>query len=369
MSILTRPILEINLDNLISNYKLLQKIAPNAEAAAVVKDFAYGLDDVLVAQTLYDKAKCRCFFVAHAVEGARIREVAPDARIFVLQGIGEDCIDEFISARLIPVIASPNMFDFWKQNRIPGIKPAIQIETGLNRLGFREGDLMSLSPDDIKEFSVVLSHLACADEKDHFMNQHQLDMFIYLKDTYFPDAEATLSASDGTFLGADYQFDIVRLGAAMYGVNTAPYRENQMKHVVRIKAPVLQISTLPKGEFVGYSSTYRATSNRKIAIVSIGYGDGIPRSLSNTGKVFFNLCDKLHEARIIGRISMDNIICDVSEVDNLQVGDYADIISDYYTVDDIARDAQTIGYEILSRIGKNPRYIRKIKYSDDCDVF
>ena len=67
MSILTRPILEINLDNLISNYKLLQKIAPNAEAAAVVKDFAYGLDDVLVAQTLYDKAKCRCFFVAHAV--------------------------------------------------------------------------------------------------------------------------------------------------------------------------------------------------------------------------------------------------------------------------------------------------------------
>lgn len=369
MTILTRPILEINLDNLIANYKLLQQIAPKAEAAAVVKDDAYGIGGSLVAQTLYTQAKCRCFFVAHAVEGVKIREVAPEARIFVLQGIGEDSLEEFNTARLIPVIASPQMFEFWKQNRISGIKPAIQIETGLNRLGFREADLANLSKEDLNEFSVVLSHLACADEKDHFMNQHQLDMFIYLKETYFPKLEATLSASDGTFLGTEYQFDIVRLGAAMYGINTAPYRENQMLPVVNVKAPVLEIASLPKGEFVGYSATYRATSNRKIAIVSIGYGDGIPRSLSNTGKVFFNMCDKLHEARILGRISMDNIICDVTDVENLQVGDMADIISDYYTLDDIARDAQTISYEILSRVGKNPRYARKIKYPDNSGNF
>ena len=369
MTILTRPILEINLDNLIANYKLLQQIAPKAEAAAVVKDDAYGVGAGLVAQTLYAQAKCRCFFVAHAVEGVKIREVAPEARIFVLQGIGEDSLEEFNTARLIPVIASPQMFEFWKQNRISGIKPAIQIETGLNRLGFREADLANLSKEDLNEFSVVLSHLACADEKDHFMNQHQLDMFIYLKETYFPKLEATLSASDGTFLGENYQFDIVRLGAAMYGINTAPYRENQMLPVIKIKAPVLEIAALPKGEFVGYSATYRATSNRRIAIVSIGYGDGIPRSLSNTGKVFFNMCDKLHEARILGRISMDNIICDVTDVENLQVGDMADIISDYYTLDDIARDAQTISYEILSRVGKNPRYARKIKYPDNSGNF
>ena len=74
---------------------------------------------------------------------------------------------------------------------------------------------------------------------------------------------------------------------------------------------------------------------------------------------------KLHEARILGRLSMDNIICDVTDVNNLQVGDMADIISDYYTLDDIARDAQTISYEILSRIGKNPRYLRKIKFSEE----
>ena len=369
MSILTRPILEINLDNLVANYKLLQQLAPHAEAAAVVKDDAYGIGDVLVAKTLYENAKCRCFFVAHGVEGAKIREVAPDARIFVLQGIGEDSLEEFKSAHLIPVIGSPQMFEFWKHNKISGIKPAIQVETGLNRLGFREHDLAQMSNDDLKEFGIVLSHLACADEKDHFMNQHQLDMFVYLKDTYFPKIEATLSASDGTFLGKEYQFDIVRLGAAMYGINTAPYRENQMKPVISVKAPVLEIASLPKGEFVGYSATYRATSNRKIAIVSIGYGDGIPRSLSNTGKVFFNMCDKLHEARILGRLSMDNIICDVTDIDNLQVGDMADIISEYYTLDDIARDAQTISYEVLSRLGKNPRYLRKIKYPENSGSF
>lgn len=361
MRILTRPILEINLNNLVANYKLLQKLAPNAVAAAVVKDDAYGLGDVLVAKTLYEQAKCRCFFVAHGCEGAKIRAVVPEARIFVLQGIGEDSLADFQSARLIPVIGSPQMLAFWKDNRIAGIKPAIQIETGLNRLGFRESNLEKMSEEDLGEFGTVLSHLACADEKDHFMNQHQLDMFVYLKETYFPKLEATLSASDGTFLGAEYQFDIVRLGAAMYGINTAPYRENQMLPVVRIQAPVLEIATLPKGEFVGYSATYRATSNRKIAIVSIGYGDGIPRSLSNTGKVFFNMCDKLHEARILGRISMDNIICDVTDIENLQVGDMADIVSDYYTLDDIARDAQTISYEVLSRVGKNPRYLRRIK--------
>ena len=364
MTVLTRPILEINLDNLVANYKMLQKIAPQSEAAAVVKDDAYGLGDILVAQTLYEQAKCRCFFVAHAVEGARIREVVPDARIFVLQGIGEDCLDEFISARLIPVISSKEMLEFWKQNRIPSIKPAIQIETGLNRLGFRECDLANMDDSDLNEFGLVLSHLACADEKDHFMNQHQLDMFVYLKDTYFPKLKASLSASDGTFLGKDFQFDIVRLGAAMYGINTAPYRENQMKPVVFVKAPGLEIATLPQGEFVGYSATYRAANKRKIAVISIGYGDGIPRSLSNTGKVFFNMCDKLHEARILGRISMDNIICDVTDIDNLQMGDMADIISSYYTLDDIARDAQTISYEVLSRIGKNTRYLKKIKYPE-----
>ena len=359
MSILTRPILEINLNNLLDNYNQLKAISKHAVAAAVVKDDAYGLSAEVVAKKLYEDGGCRSFFVAHAIEGQRIRNSVPKASIYVLQGIGEDSLDIFRECKLIPVISSPNQFEFWKQNKIDGIKPVINVETGLNRLGFREKDLEALSEEDKKEFSMIMSHLSCGDAKEHFMNQHQLDNFRVLKNKFFPNLPASLSASDGTFLGEDFQMDLVRLGAAMYGINTAPYRENQMKNVVTVKAPVLQIADLPKGDFVGYSATYRASDDRKIAIVSIGYGDGIPRSLSNVGKLFFNVSGKLYESRVLGRLSMDNIICDVTDIDNLQVGDLAYILSDDYTLDDMGRDAGTISYEILSRIGKNTRYLRK----------
>ncbi len=360
MSILTRPILEINLSNLLQNYKSLQKLAQPSTAAAVIKDDAYGLGADKVAELLYEEGGCRHFFVAHAVEAQKLAQKLSSATFFVLQGIGEDNAQIFAENKnMIPVISCPEMFAFWKEQKIQNVHPVIHIETGLNRLGFRESELQKLSLADRKEFSMVMSHLACADEKDHFMNEHQIQNFDRLRKTYFPDLPASLSASDGVFLGANFHKDMVRLGAAMYGINTAPYRENQMKNVVRILAPVLQIEDLPKGDFVGYSATYRASSNRKIAIVSIGYGDGLPRSLSNVGKVFFPNNEHLYEARIIGRVSMDNTICDVTDIPNLEVGDMAYLCDAFYTLDDMGRDAGTISYEIMSRVGKNQRYLRK----------
>lgn len=359
MNILTRPVLEINRNNLSDNFNTLQKIAPRAIAAAVVKDDAYSLGAEKVVTKLYQGAGCRNFFVAHGIEGERIRPFAPEANIFVLQGIGEDGLDCFKKANLIPVIGSVEMLRLWQANRLEGIRPMINIETGLNRLGFREKDLQQLSEADKSEFSWVMSHLACGDEQGHFMNEHQLKTFKRLKETYFPGLPASLSASDGTFLGADFQFEMVRLGAALYGINTAPYRENQMKNVVTIKAPVLQTAFMPKGDFAGYSATYRANSDKKIAIVSIGYGDGIPRSLSNVGKVFFPQGKKLFEARIIGRLSMDNIICDITDIPNVDLGSMAYLAADFYTLDDMARDAGTISYEILTRLGQGRRYIRQ----------
>ncbi len=357
--IFTQPRLKIDLNNLIDNYKTLCKIIAPATPSAVVKDDSYGLGAFEVAKALYERADCRNFWVAHALEGARIAEAVPEANIYVLQGIGADSYDLFEEYHLIPVIGSPAMFAFWKQKPIDGIKPVIQVETGLNRLGFRADELKKLGKKDLQTFGMVLSHLACADEKDHFMNAHQLENFKAIRAKYFPDLPATLSASDGAFLGEDFCCDMVRLGAAMYGINTAPYRLNQMKNVIMVEAPVLQIADLPKGEFVGYSATYRAAQNRKIAIVSIGYGDGMPRSLSNVGKVFFKKKGKMCEARIIGRVSMDNIICDVTDVPDLEMGDFGALIFDEYTLDDIARDAGTISYEIVSRLGKNTRFDRK----------
>lgn len=357
--IFTTPVLEINLKRMVHNYKLLSRIAAPAKPSAVVKDDAYGLGAVEVAETLYKYADCRDFWVAHAAEGAKISEVVPEAVIRVLQGIGSDSLELYRKYKLVPVISSPQMLSFWHKNKIDGIKPVIHVETGLNRLGFRESELAKLSRKERGEFSMVMSHLACADEKDHFMNQHQLENFNRLRQKYFPDIPASLSASDGVFLGAEYCCDMVRLGAAVYGINTAPYRPNQMQNIITLKAPVLQVTDLPKGDFVGYSATYRAANNRKIAIISIGYGDGVPRSLSNCGKVFFNVRGKWGEARIIGRVSMDNIISDVTDIKGVEVGDYGYMIFDEYTLDDLARDAGTIGYEILSRLGKNTRFIRK----------
>ena len=339
--IFTTPILEISLDKIIANYNTLAKIAAPAVPSAVVKDDAYGLNAAVVAQALYEKANCRHFWVAHAKEGARIADLVPEASIYVLQGIGTDSLEDFEKYRLIPVISSPEMLRFWKQNSIDGIKPVIHVETGLNRLGFRREDLEQLSSKDLQMFSMVISHLACADEKDHFMNQYQLDNFSAVRQQYFKDIPASLAASDGAFLGRVF------------------YRENQMQNVVKLQAPVLQIAHLAKGQFVGYSATYRATTDRMIAIISIGYGDGCPRSLSNVGKVLFSTKRGIREARIIGRVSMDNIICDVTDIEELEVGMFGDLICDEYTLDDIARDAGTISYEILSRIGKNTRFIRR----------
>lgn len=358
MSIFTRPLLEINLNNLKDNFLYLKSLAKDSIAAAVIKDDAYGLGALEVASTLYEKAGCRHFFVAHAVEGEKIYPFVKDATIYVLQGIGDDNLEIFQKLKLIPVINGPEQFAFWKENKISGIKPAIHIDTGLNRLGFRRKDLEKLSSVELEDFSLVISHLACADVNNHFMNQLQLDEFYNLKQKYFPNIPASLAASDGVFLGEKFTCDMVRLGAAVYGINTAPYRQSSIKNVIKISAPILQITDLEAGAYVGYSATYKAACNRKIAIVSIGYGDGLPRSLSNVGKAFWQNGEKVEQANIIGRVSMDNIICDITNIEGLKTGDMLQIINDNYTVDDMGSDVQTIGYEILSRFGKNRRFAR-----------
>ncbi|MCM1323864.1 MAG: alanine racemase [Acetobacter sp.] len=357
MPIYTTPVLNINLKKLVENYNLLKALSAPATAAAVVKDDAYGLGAVEVVKALY-AAGCKHYFVAHASEGAIIRPYATEAEIFVLQGVGEDSLDAIKSAHLIPVICSPEMLTFWHTNGDATISPAIQIETGLNRLGFTEQDLEHLSREELNSFSYVLSHLSCADEAAHFMNAHQLQNFHHLKQKFFPNTKATLSASDGVFLGDDFHFDMTRLGAAMYGINTAPYRQNEMHNIIELKAPVLQVKPLPKGEFVGYSATFRSPQDMTIAIVSIGYGDGLPRSLSSRGNIVFYEHGKPHFCPILGRVSMDNIICDVTNLTTIQAGDFGYLINDDYTVDDIARDANTIAYELISNLGKNKRFIK-----------
>ena len=351
---MTRAILTINLAHLLENYLSLKKIAGSAVAAAVVKDDAYGLGAKEVSQYLYEYGGCRDFFVAHASEGIEIRQLAKDTNIFVLQGITPDLAEDFTKFRLIPVVSTLEQIETCRHNVIP-IPCVANLETGLNRLGLREDDIKKIPEKERPDFLFVMSHLACADEEKHPLNKKQLQRLIELRGKYFPGAKLSLAASDGVFLGADFRLDMVRLGAAIYGLNTTPYRENQMKPVVYVKAPILQIADLPKGETAGYAAAFTARKNMKIAIVSIGYGDGFPRSLSNAGRVFING----EEARVLGRVSMDNLIVDVTGIEKVKEDDYAEILNDEYTADDMGKDAGTIGYEIIDRFGKAKRMERK----------
>ena len=344
MRIFTRPILEINLENLLDNFKTLQKLANGAKAAAVVKDDAYGLGAVEIVKKLYNDGGCRDFFVAHALEGAKIAKYVPKAKVYVLQGIGADSLALFQKHKFIPVISSYEVFLYWMRHKIKGIKPMINIETGLNRLGFRENELKLLSESHKKEFSMVMSHFSCADEAGHLMNDRQVERFDFLRKKYLlAGLPTSLAASDGVFLGKKYMGDMVRLGGAVYGLNTAPYHSIKMKNVVRVLAPVLEVTEIKKGEYAGYGATYQAQKDEMIAIASIGYGDGLPRALSN-------------KHNILGRVSMDNIII---KGQGLKAGGYAEIMGPDYDQDAMGKDAGTIGYEILSRIGKGMRYRKR----------
>ncbi|MBQ8250759.1 MAG: alanine racemase [Alphaproteobacteria bacterium] len=347
--IYTQAVLTVDLKALVENYNFLKQQASHSIPAAVVKNNAYGLGIENVVPSLVNEG-CNHFFVALANEGEKVRKFAKKAHIYVLQGVGEDSIEIFRKEKLTPVIATPKMWQFWKQNKVEGIRPVLNVETGLNRLGFRLKDIQNLSEEDKKEFSYILSHLSCADEPYHFMNWHQIEAFDNIS-KFFPKTPRTLSASDGLFLGEKFQKDMVRLGAAMYGLNTAPDRQNRMKNVVYLKAPVLQIEDVAKGEYIGYGASYKVAKNMKIAIVSVGYADGLPRSLAGRGRVFF----AGQEIRMVGRLSMDNIMCDVTDIKNLNEGDFVDVLSSQYTADDMGQDAGTIGYEILNGILKSGR--------------
>lgn len=358
MNTLTRPIFEIDLKSIISNYKSIEAIVKKTKIAAVVKDDAYGFGAKIVSKILYENTNCADFFVAHAVEGKVVRKSCKNAKIYVLQGIGDDCIDIYKKYKLTPVINSIEQLEYWKKHRIKNIKPVINIDTGLNRLGFRQEYLSTLSKEDIAEFSLVMSHLACADDDESEYNTFQLENFKKAKETFFPHLPGSLSASDGTMLGKDFHFDMVRIGAGLYGIEKVKYMPPVVKNVSLIKAPIIQISKIVKGDCVGYSNTYVANETKKIAIISIGYGDGLSRRLSNLGKVFINN----EPAKILGRVSMDNIICDISDIPNAKLGDFAELINDNHDIDEMAEELHTVGHEVTSNFGKNQRFTKKYIY-------
>ena len=194
-------------------------------------------------------------------------------------------------------------------------------------------------------------HLACGDEPDHPLNRQQRDTFAAAL-ARLPAAPASLAASSGIFLGPDYHFDLVRPGVCLYGVNPQPGHPNPMAPVLQLQAKILQIRDVDTPQTVGYGATHRFAGPTRVATVAAGYADGYPRSLSGRGTAHFRDIS----VPVVGRVSMDLITLDVTRAPEARPGEMVDLIGPHHDVDALAAEAGTIGYEILTSLGR--RYLR-----------
>jgi alanine racemase len=348
-------VLTVDLDAVCANWRLLAERIGAAACAGVLKADAYGLGMDQVAPALA-RAGCRVFFTAHLEEGMRLRTLVPaDSIIYVLHGGMPGTAPDFLRHDLIPVLNDPGQIAEWRgaaraQGRM--LPAALQFDTGMSRMGLAPADLGRLCADPVLlsgiQVQLVMSHLACADEPEHPLNDLQRQRFASLR-ARFPGVPGSLANSSAIFLGGDYHHDLVRPGAALHGINPHPGRENPLRQPVRLHARIVQVREIAAGDIVGYGARWVADGPRRIATISIGYADGWLRALTNRGRAFIDGI----AAPVAGTVSMDSITLDVSAIDpaRLAPGSEVELLGPHQTIDQAAHDAGTIGYEVLTRLG------------------
>lgn len=354
-------LLTINLTALANNYlNLARRVAPS-KTAAVIKADAYGLGALRVARRL-EQAGCEDFFVAHLQEALALKPVlSGSARLYVLNGLQPGAEAACAAAGVVPVLNGLDQARRWRDQaalRGAALAAAIQIDSGMARLGLSSRDLDDLLADaaffDHVSLVLVMSHLACSDDPGVASNDEQKERFARQADR-LPGAPRSLANSGGVFLDAAFHGDLVRPGVSLYGV--APHHgPNPMRAVARLDAKVIQVRDVAAGEPVGYGLTYSRETSGQIATIAVGYADGWPRHLSNRGAAYYRGV----RLPIAGRVSMDSITLDVSALVGqgltLKLGDLVELLGPHQTLEDVARDAGTIPYEILTNLGR--RYHR-----------
>ncbi|MDP9808661.1 alanine racemase [Rhizobium tibeticum] len=368
--------LTVDLTALTENWKDMARRSAKARAAAVVKADAYGTGIEDSGEALY-MAGARDFFVATVDEGVTLRPYVPDARIFVLSGIWPGTERRLFENDLVPVISSEEQLAFWMAVLAEyGDYPcALNVDTGFNRLGLSMDEAIALADDVSRPASfapvLVMSHLACSDDRSSEMNRQQLESFRQVSAAY-EGIDSSLAASAGIFLGSDYHFDLTRPGIALYGGEAVNDMVNPMRPVVSAEARIIQVRTVKEGESVGYGRATRLTRDSRLAIVSAGYADGYLRSQSSAGVPLRQTVPQGgqgfvagRKVPVAGRITMDLTIFDVTDLPEnaVRAGDYVELFGKNVLVDDVARSAGTIGYEILTSIGL--RHERRYLYEED----
>ena len=330
--------LTVDLNALSHNFHALEDLT-GVPVHPVVKANAYGLGAVPVAKRLLAEG-ARTFFVARLNEGVALREAIGAApTIYVLDGCAGEAAQTLKAADLRPILNHADQIAAWKG--ADGGACGLQIDTGMNRLGFRPED----APEPFDGLELVMSHLACADAPAEPMNRRQRDAFAAASSRY-PDALKSFANSGGCFLGPDYAFDAVRPGICLYGGGPEGRPDPRLKAVATLTAEILQIRDVPVGETVGYSRGFLADTPRRIATCGAGYADGLLRSMSPSGQVW--VAGALRP--LLGRVSMDVIAVDITDAD-VSLGDSVELLGANRPVDDAATAAGTIGYELLTSIG------------------
>ncbi len=346
--------LTIDLDAVRKNYLFLQnKVRKGCEVSAVVKANAYGLGVEAVSQTLHESG-CKTFFVATLNEAIELRSfLGREPAIAMLNGYQIKNASLYRENDITPVLNDLSEIQNLKntQNDLPAM---IHIDTAMNRLGMNADDI---TPEIISNLNIktIMSHFMSSEDNQTDLNAVQASRFEKLA-SQFPNIPKSLCNSSGIFLDASYHYQLVRPGMALYGLNPTPYAENPMQPVISLDAEILQIHTVKKGETAGYNATYCFEQDSTLAIVDIGYADGIFRSLSNAGSLYWNGI----KCPIRGRVSMDLTIvdlCDVPENQRPKKGDHLEVIGLNQSADDLARDAGTIGYEVLTSLSRRHQRI------------
>jgi alanine racemase len=350
--------LTIDLAAIAANWQALTRQLLTVECAAVVKANGYGLGLKPVVAALA-KAGCKTFFVADVAEARIVRAQAKQATIYVLHGFTQQCAESFIELAAQPVINSMTELAEWDAfvaGRAWEGGAALHVDTGMNRLGVSPEEAAALAPRAqtlSHGITLLLSHLACADIPDHPLNAKQLQLFRELRALY-SGIPASLANSSGIFLGDATYFDLARPGAALYGINPTPGRPNPMKSVVELTGRIVQIRAVAREQTIGYGATWTARRNSRIAVVALGYANGLLRAGSASDEhpggaaiVASKRCP------IVGRISMDLLMLDVTDLPDGAVrrGEFATLIGGELGIDEVATAAGTIGYEVLTRLG------------------
>lgn len=351
-------VLTIDLAAIVENYRRLKSAFLEKAVAAVVKADGYGLGAERVAPVLV-KAGARSIFVAQLDEALKLRPLLdrchPAVALYVLNGLMPGAEADYAEHNILPVLNSLGEIDAWTafcRARGAALPAAVHLDSGMCRLGLPPDEVAVLRGDPERLAGLVpvciLSHLACADEPGHPMNAQQLEA-LKAALTALPRAPVSFCNSSGIFLGRDYHFDLGRPGVALYGANPTPEAPNPMQPVVQLRAKILQVRQIDAPQAVGYGATHRATGPARIATVAAGYADGYLRSISNRGHAWV----AGHRVPVVGRVSMDLLALDVSGVapDAVRPGLWAELLNGEQDVDALAREAGTIGYEILTSLG------------------